>query len=558
AGETIPVRFLLQQAPSDEGELVTRSSASGTGEEASSVVPLGDNLYLHASLEVAPPEPTRAPLTFSSGTLIIIAAYLGANTTATASAVYEVNGSAFTPYNSGPELSVTSGQTYRFVAYSYNSSSPLTHSASETIPLSPANADDGNFLWGMTDASVSAGSSTVSITMKRRLSRASVRITTPSSSYPIIAISGITIGPGHSVDMSLKDGSFTSTASTIPQSVTLLASSTLPSTAVETDNCLVCTNGSTTTTVTIGSITINSKTYTNPTAYFNKQLEPNKSYILRVDIMKGVAWAGSNVYWDGTKLTFKPHGYVGEENNCQGVFFHWGSLVGISPSDATSLTVWNTNTSTGTATYVPSYIDPSTHSWSTVRGGLYTNIPSLSGEPIITNEGPQIDYFEFYTPDYANKKGDICRYLSHIGAVSGNYRLPTAYELQLGMIKGTSVGTVSFTQWTSPPVNGNWARINGDANAWTDLSSTYTDATGRYTGLNTGGNYSCYAIFPTSGRRSSADGSLGNVASIGSYMSGSSYGVVSMYYFRFVYSIYPSTETGDRQMALPVRCVWQE
>ncbi|MDR1526966.1 MAG: hypothetical protein LBS46_04750 [Dysgonamonadaceae bacterium] len=553
SGEKIPVRFLLQQASYGGGESLTRSSASGTGEEASSIVPLGDNLYLYASLEVVPPEPTRAPLTFNSSAQIIVAAYEGSSTTATASAVYEVNGSAFIPYNSGPELKVDPG-TYTFVAYSYNSSSPLTHSTSETVSLSPANEDDGDFLWGTTTASVSAGNNAITITMTRRLSKASVRVTTPSSSYPITAISGITIGPGHSVDMQLSDGSFTSTASTIPQPVSNYTG--LTTNTVNTDPRIVCTNGSTTTTVTIGSITINSKTYTDLTTVFNKQLESNKSYILRVDIRLGIAWAGSNVYWDGTKLTFKPYGYVGDENNYQGVFFKWGSLVGISPSKGNNAN-WDTDTSTGTATYVPSYTNPLNHSWSIVNGGNWSNILSLYGMDIQSNTGFGADFFESYS-DYANRKGDICRYLSHIDAVSGDYRMPTYNELRYGMIKGTSESTITYDifNWQSsmPTINGYFTRI-GD---WIDIT-TATNATGQYI-LVSGVNYSGYATFPASGYRFFNIGNLGGTGSYCAYWS-SSVSSGTMYAndincpYDGLFGVY---DYHHRDYGLSVRCVREE
>ncbi|MDR1526224.1 MAG: fimbrillin family protein [Dysgonamonadaceae bacterium] len=525
SGEKIPVRFLLQQASYGEGESLTRSSASGTGEEASSVVPLGDNLYLHASLEVAPPEPTRAPLTFNSSAQIIVAAYEGSSTTATASAVYKESSGSITPQSSA--LSLEPG-TYTFVAYSYNSTSPLTHIISETVSLSPDDDDDGKFLWGNDiDKTISAGSNAVTITMKRRLSKASVKVMTPSTGgpYTIDAISDIAIGPGHSVNMSLKDGSFTSTANDILQQVPLLASTTYPSPSVETESRLVCTNGSPTTTVTIGSITINSNTYTDLTANFNKELEPNKSYILRVDIRRSVAWAGSNVYWDGTKLTFKPYGYVGEENNYQGLFFKWGSLVGTSPIAGS----WDE----GTAHYHPNYdASTSTNSWSISYGGSYDAIPYISADIASEDRGRNKDYFGILIDRddldlsstkalYAEGKGDICRYLSHIGAVSGNYRMPTMNEFQYGN-NDSSNPAVSYSSanWTNaaPIIDGYWSRIGTTSpNEWIAIT-TPTDPTGQYAGLVSGANYKGCAIFPASGYNY---GDVGGIGYVGAYSSSS-------------------------------------
>jgi hypothetical protein len=363
--------------------------------------------------------------------------------------------------------------------------------------------------------------------------------------------------------MQLSDGSFTSTASTIPQPVTLLASTTLPSSAVETDLRLVCTNGSSITTVTIGSITVGSgagRTYTNLTVKFNKQLEPNKSYILRVDIRKGVAWAGSNVYWDGSQLTFKPHGYVGEENNYQGVFFRWGSLVGIDPS-YNNMIIWNSSNNTF---YVPSYTSPSDHSWATSHFiWNNANIPSLYETDIQNNTGVSVDYFAYNTPDYTNKKGDICRYLSHIDAVSGEYRMPTLNELQYGN-SDSSNPTISYSSgnWTSstPLVNGYWTRIGttSPTNNWADISSTSTNAEGKYTGLVSGGNYSGYATFPASGYRTGVNGELYEVGSSGYYWSSSAVIGTNSSHFLYLSSSLLNTQAYVRHRGYSVRCVLQE
>ena len=47
-----------------------------------------------------------------------------------------------------------------------------------------------------------------------------------------------------------------------------------------------------------------------------------------------LVWAGSNVYWDGTQLTFDETVVDADAGSDlkQGVFFRWGSLVGVSPS----------------------------------------------------------------------------------------------------------------------------------------------------------------------------------------------------------------------------------
>jgi hypothetical protein len=67
-------------------------------------------------------------------------------------------------------------------------------------------------------------------------------------------------------------------------------------------------------------------------------------------------------------LTFKPAGYKGTENYYQGVFFKWGSLVGVSPVGG-NYVAGNVST-TGTTLYVPAYNSSSARSstWEATTG----------------------------------------------------------------------------------------------------------------------------------------------------------------------------------------------
>ncbi|MDR1527694.1 MAG: hypothetical protein LBS46_08535, partial [Dysgonamonadaceae bacterium] len=498
-----------------------------------------------------------------------------------------VSGSAFIPYNSGPELLVEPG-TYTFVAYSYNNISPLTHSATETVSLSPATEADGHFLWGTTTASVSAGSSTVSITMKRRLSRASVRVTTPSSSYPITAISGITIAPGHSVDMSLKTGSFTSTASTISQPVSTYTG--LTTHTVNTEQRLVCTNGSSTTTVTIASITINSNTHNDLTAVFIKQLEPNKSYILRVDIRKLVAWAGSNIYWVETEsatgagyLTFSPLGDRSKEMY-QGVFFKWGSLVGASPTqyspgvsndfdvndtiyvpnhNAAKTAISWVRTTPAAAVTVSRWTNPTGHPLYYWQGIPYVNV----SYPSSLNTDYTDDYL---TRDYDSGmgdasgghdpvvyKGDICKYLSgqpHTPA--GTWRMPTQAEF-----------LSASNQWTTTnPTNAYWRRVPYEnTGGWlTTIGDVTTNSVqcghpdGSYNAWTHGVSYCGVNVFPVSGYRDTS-GNLYNIGATACYWSSTMSELTGGYGAQFLYyDCYIEGRKPYRNHGFPIRCVHQE
>ena len=75
---------------------------------------------------------------------------------------------------------------------------------------------------------------------------------------------------------------------------------------------------------------------------YNITLKPNDSDTRITYKKSGTVWAGSNIYWNGTKLTFDaapvdPSNLTTQEltnMKKQGVFFLWGSLIGVSPNGA--------------------------------------------------------------------------------------------------------------------------------------------------------------------------------------------------------------------------------
>jgi hypothetical protein len=125
-------------------------------------------------------------------------------------------------------------------------------------------------------------------------------------------------------------------------------------------------------------------------------LEAGKCYTFFSSTTTALAednFAGSNIYWDGSKLTFVKEPYDMSKVMNQGLFFKWGSLVGISPLGA-----WNTDTSAGTPWY-----DTTAH-----NGGAWSSI-----SPATWASGQ----------DLTNAQ-DICYQLS-----GGTYRMPARYEI---------------------------------------------------------------------------------------------------------------------------------
>jgi hypothetical protein len=159
----------------------------------------------------------------------------------------------------------------------------------------------------------------------------------------------------------------------------------------------------------------------------------------------------------------------------QGVYFKWGSLVGISPAGV--------NYDDNTVLYVP-YGYPSTPkwkerkrtqvkadtdipeatenwtSWNVNTFGVADEIPYLDRTRLTVsdqgrNDTQAIDADRNTQAMYQSLRGDICQYLSKTGAVSGNYRLPTSNEF------GTENSSWNSSSPTTIPVAGGWVKGTG-------------------------------------------------------------------------------------------------
>jgi hypothetical protein len=245
------------------------------------------------------------------------------------------------------------------------------------------------------------------------------------------------------------------------------------------------------TTVTIGSISFAGfpSPYTNLSADFNTELLEGHSYTLTVDLKDTeLIIAGSNIYWDGTKLTFDGPGASENMQLKQGLFFKWGSLVGISPA----LTNGSDAYSVDTPVYTPEY-NSGSPSWNTTTTyAAWNDIPYVDDNYPVS-PAVNADRTEHYLTDNARntaaqwnaKKGDICRYLSENGfGPGGNWRMPTSADF-----------VVTQASWGL----GWWTRLDG---AWNDISLTFpTNSDGTTVMAGCGGGKFRNGIFPLSGDR---------------------------------------------------------
>ncbi|MDR0940493.1 MAG: fibrobacter succinogenes major paralogous domain-containing protein [Mediterranea sp.] len=244
-------------------------------------------------------------------------------------------------------------------------------------------------------------------------------------------------------------------------------------------------------------------------------LEAGSGYTLAINVSTGL-WAASNIYWNGTTLTFDkfPKGNEGY----QGVYFRWGSLVGagVAPDGAV------------TKLYAPlSTKGPNTGYVVTTERKQYGSVlsPNPNG-----NAATAISLYKRYAAENdGSNHGDICAYLTY-----GQWRLPTIQELN-------TLRTDPGDPWQGDSYDYSGNYFTGDD----ATSPTGTSITTKLWGTS-------QARFPASGF---VDGGSQRLSSVGSgyYWSSSDATNVRVMYFD-THTIDPSRNE-QRDFELPVRCI---
>jgi hypothetical protein len=164
-------------------------------------------------------------------------------------------------------------------------------------------------------------------------------------------------------------------------------------------------------------------------------------------------WAGCNIYWDGSKLTFDDVGETAHQYY-QGVFFKWGSLWGLDPSYS--------NWSTTKKIYVPA--PASATGWSSTTSCTENEWDEYIPYAEFTIIHTRTRLYEEHNP--LAGKGDICRYITETngGALHGRkWRMPTSAELDDSdgaMTDWTITGTFSLNDYTSNNLTDGTYEIN--------------------------------------------------------------------------------------------------
>ena len=563
SGKMVEVKFAMNSSSNGAPETVTTRNARDMQPETVEV-PLGDNLFMYATLDIDRNIKLRAATELLNPNMKVrIVAYKnGSNEPNDGYADFSANASGEL---TGGALLVEEGQYYRFVAYSENKSAALP-AHNENIEVKCVT----DLLWGESEIIQIDASTPVHITMKHAFSQVSFIVTTegnPGTPPNIDRMDQFVLTPGYTVNMTVKDRTFlpVKTEDRLISNWDDYGTTTVSSSSPE----RIYTAGKDSVVVKIGSLWLSGYTnpFTNLVAKFDKKLLPGVSYVFNLHFKKGVMWAGSNIYMTGNgtnmKLTFDDYKDRSREGY-QGVFFKWGSLIGIQPCRTSNSAAF---TGTGAHIYVPTKDSTGVLLWRDSIESNWSKIVPVTDPPINTDRNNKY-LTDMGSAKYHLLQGDICQYLGDIGSGPKGYRMPTSNEL----------GTL-LDYWTDAnpgPVAGGWMRVGTDADFFnmTDFqpnSSNVLSQAGRWENKKdalsgpSGAKHNG-AFFPTSGWRNTL-GVLSHVGMYGYYWSSSIGSNVTGNLYRaynlqiFVNAINPAEfESGVRESAalscaMPIRCV---
>jgi hypothetical protein len=447
SGEKVRVNISLEDIVFSGNETLVRGQRASL---ETVQVSLRDGLYMNMTLQPDEEAPTRADA-LENGVKVRVVAYNG--TTPESTTEYTVTGGALT---TSTALEVSTGTTYKFVAYSYNSAVSPDYPGPTITVASPH-----DLLWGSASKLIQATDYDISITMNHLFSQVNVKATsTHLTDQPkIMNMTGVTITPGTTVDLPIFTGVISQNATAATQNIP--SWNGFNNVTVTSNPVAVNTSTSNPIFVNIGSLELDGfDPFDNLQAKFTKALTVGTSYTLVVNLY-GTIFAGSNIYWVSTGgndgyLTFDKG--TSAKSMCQGVFFKWGSLVGISPNGGTGqYNEFDNTVPIYKPTSANTFTKTTTANWSDI---LYLTAPgSYSG-----------NYLLAVGNNWSAGTGDICNFIDN------GYRLPNWSEFAMG---ATIVGEVFWLNWdssnpTTTPVAGGWTRIDGD---WNPVSSTNDDGT---------------------------------------------------------------------------------
>ncbi|MDR1526242.1 MAG: hypothetical protein LBS46_01050 [Dysgonamonadaceae bacterium] len=538
-GKLIPVSVRIAGITEGGTEEMTRSS--GREEEAiTETVAIGDGLLLEMRLEEDPASRLRATAPLGNGKKFRVIAINSSDKKYVSYGDFTVGG-----VNTLSTFSVQSGSTYDFICVSLNSESdlPATNGlAAGSIPSFTASGADGaDLLYGsLTNQTIALGNEDVelSFTLSHKFSKVTLVADCSYNGWNITAVPGnVRLAPFYAVSMNYA-GIVTKQGNAITTAYFTWDPVTTPGPTVTSNAYTMFTAGEAISVeIAANAFTINGNGTPSfqTTAIFNdKTLEAGKHYTLTLKF-KTPKFASSNIYWDGSKLTFAEYSTdpssVKDVNGIemykyQGVYFYFGSLIGIAPMDiifsgsTTLLYVpptggsdsWYITSADGTLSALPTGISGTIKNHITVEAGVWTGM-NYAAIPRVRDGTPASPYsrdgryvIDLPADSLAEFKGDICKYIDPA------YRLPTSNEFST---YGNNIN------WNTTSTQYGWKRVDSPTNAWV-TSNVDENPAGTRTSIGSGGAFGpSENFFPASGTRQTLNSAMSFRGMYGFYWSGS-------------------------------------
>jgi hypothetical protein len=535
AGASVPVRIFLS-ARSDKSESSLRASSQS---KASKLIvhPVGNGMLLEMRAEEEISTTLRndatSSRTFAVGVKLRIIV-LDASEKFYSYADYTVTNSAGGELSPDPGfgLKVQENNSYYFICLSLNTES-LPNNTSDyivgasSLPTLPVDLSMSLLWWKSPEpVAINSHNNSLSIAPAQQFTKVKVIFDGKYNQWPIANVdNSICIGEAAvEGNFDLITGLFLSEeAGDIP--FTGWTYSTTDLTAECSDLPLLLTSKRPVLTLPAGSITLEKaslQAHTSvplTTTSIPLALEKGKSYVFHIRI-RTPKFASSNIYWDQdeNRLTFKPYSdnpaddYT-EEQRYQGLFFKWGSLVGIAPSETLKGEDYGTlnfesgkkdNPNKGTPIYVPLADGNWMKTNACIQFGVGENktgaevwntIPYVVDTTTLGIENRQSISDFTVEESLATFRGDICRYLAQTGPDElAGYRMPTFNEF------GTQSTPFDWKNATTEFVwkrtgNANWGKFNSPGDL-IGVAGRRQISTGGLFGLTE-------SLFPASGGRNS-------------------------------------------------------
>jgi hypothetical protein len=516
SGKEVSVRIRSLSVAEGNSENLTRSALQKEPEMVSQ--PIGDGILLEMSIK-EDESPLRATVELSPNARFRVIAVEKNSTNYYSHGDYIYGSGTLTPSN---DFHVKVGDSYDYICLSYNSTATLpsvSYTAGQPLPTSFTIDTTKDFLWcRIAGSAVPSTGVDLNIILKQKLSKVTITLDCSYNNWNIRALAGkVSIAAINATTMNWTTGVLTGTdvsplfsfqSRSSPDSPTHTSNelTILPTTS---NAVITLADGSVTRTSPLIALPVTTSSHT-----LSRALTPGVNYTIHIQLRTPI-FARSNIYWTGSAMDFVRAGSSDtSKDGYQGLFFRWGSLVGISPVV--------TNWGSGIPCYWPN--NSSLHYYSSWGEIPYEN---------------DVDVTEVGAPNTTTRKGDICTQIDPL------YRLPKVGEF------GSVGGNWNTHSWTK-----------GTTFSTFDVSATYTDGTYNFIDNNNGwANNAVLGIrIPASGARQSSNGALriwgDNITGINGicWANTAANGTIG-YCLSFVNTYVYVIGTGERGCGFSVRCV---